>query len=136
MQYKILEIIFNSESYELITLEVNDKFGNMGITGVCILEYDTNFAKINLLLLSCRVLGRNIEKVFIREIIKRVTSRNIKTLYSTYIRSTKNEQVSSFYPDNYFTLIKNEDSRINYELKLPIENINEINYINCLWKIK
>lgn len=63
----------------------------MGLTGVCILEYDLNFARIDFLLLSFRILGRKIEKVFIFEIIKRVSSRNIKVLYSSYIRSLKNE---------------------------------------------
>lgn len=131
-----LERFINSERYEVISLEVKDKFGDMGLTGVCILEYDLNFARIDLLLLSCRILGRKIEKVFISEIIKRVSSRNSKILYSSYIRSAKNVQVSNFYPENNFILVKNEDSKFDYKLELPVENINEINYINCLWKVK
>lgn len=131
-----LERFINSERYDVITLNVKDKFGDMGLTGVCILEYGLNFARIDLLLLSCRVLGRKIEKVFISEIIKRVSSRNIKILHSSYIRSAKNVQVSNFYPENNFTLVKNEKSKFDYELHLPIDNMNEINYINCLWKVK
>ena len=66
----------------------------MGIVGVCIIINDM----IDTFLLSCRALGRNVEK----QMLKIVSYKGLK---AKYIPSDKNHQVKSFYQNNGFELI-------------------------------
>jgi FkbH-like protein len=130
------ELFINSDNYDVISIEVKDKYGDMGITGICVVEYNNDSAKINLFLLSCRILGRNIEKVFLNEIINRISSKNVKLLSSNYIENSKNIQVKNFYSDNNFKLINTEGAKFEYELKLPLKAKYNDKNIKCIWKVK
>ena len=46
-------------------LNLQDKFGDYGITGVCIVKVVGGIADVDTFLLSCRILGRYVEKVFL-----------------------------------------------------------------------
>jgi len=52
-----LKKVFLKHEYELYTIKVSDKFSNLGVVGVVILNQNT----IEAFSLSCRALGRNIE---------------------------------------------------------------------------
>ncbi len=139
-RYSITDIqyFYESNHYDVISIEVSDKFGNSGVTGVGVVSYDGNGgAEIDTLLLSCRVLGRNIETEFINEIIKTVKTRNVKYLKAKYIKTFKNAQVANFYEKNHFEAIESNDSGTSYCLKLDNCHIdNSVNGIEILWKKK
>ena len=46
--------------------------------------------------MSCRVIGRQIEKVFFDSIYKKIDSKNNK-IYAKYIKTQKNDQVKDYY---------------------------------------
>lgn len=79
------------------TLNVSDKFGDSGITGVLIAKLDGNSANIDTLLLSCRVLGKDIETAFVNEILGRLLKFGISKVIGVYIPTLKNGQVANFY---------------------------------------
>jgi FkbH-like protein len=137
-RYSSVEIskFMNDISYNVFSLEVSDKFGDSGITGICFVSYNNNIATIDNLLLSCRVLGRNIEIQFLNEIIEYIFSKNNDFIQSRYIKTFKNEQVSSFYEKFNFNLISNTKDEKNYNLIKSNFKKNQINYINTLWKRK
>ena len=47
---------------DIIHISVQDRFGDYGIVGLCIIDYLDNQANIDSFLMSCRVIGRKIEK--------------------------------------------------------------------------
>ena len=51
---------------DVIYVKLEDKFGDMGIIGACILIYNHNEVLFDTFLLSCRALGRKVEDVFIK----------------------------------------------------------------------
>ncbi len=51
--------------WTVMSLFVRDKFGESGLTGVLIAHKDGDVGIIDSLLMSCRILGRNIEKAFV-----------------------------------------------------------------------
>ena len=71
-------------------------------------------------LLSCRILGRKIENVFLHEILKKLRFNKISSLQGTYIKTNKNSQCKNFYIDNNFKKIKN-----NYFI--TIKNLKKLN---------
>ena len=86
------------EGYIIYTIRVEDKFGDTGLTGVIIIQPLPNkIWKIDSFLLSCRVLGRNIEKIILNFISKKLIKINGQTILGEYIPSKKNMLVKDLY---------------------------------------
>lgn len=79
---------------KIYTLSVKDKFGDHGITGVCIVMDN----QISNFLLSCRILGKGIEYAFMDYIIEDLKKSNHKYIFGKYVPSEKNMQSGAFYP--------------------------------------
>jgi FkbH-like protein len=108
----------------IFTLSVSDKFGDSGLTGTCIVKIEKDKAMIDSLLLSCRILGKGIEKAFVKHVLRALQSEGIVEVSASYIPTTKNSQVAGFYKDVGF-VIKNEDEKQvkHYRLNLSKETI-------------
>ena len=70
------------------------KYGDNGLTAMAIIVLDGNTATIDSLLMSCRIIGRNIEKVIMNNLIQWMIDHEIKEIISEYIPTKKNMQVS------------------------------------------
>ena len=77
----------------LITFSVSDKYSDSGIVASIILEKKNIFFQIKEFLISCRALGRNLEYIFIRQIIKNFY---IKDLRICYLKTERNEPFIKF----------------------------------------
>jgi len=114
---------------------VKDKFGDNGITLLAIVTFDT-ISKISLIdsyLLSCRILGRGIENVFLNFILNQVYLKGYRKIEACYLPTTKNGQVRDFYEKNGFRIKEQADSIIKYvidmEKEIEIESYYKIIYI-------
>jgi FkbH-like protein len=114
--------------HKIFTLSVSDKFGDSGITGLCIVQIVDRDAYIDSLLLSCRILGKNIENAFLSFILKILQSKGIKKIAADYIPSAKNAQVIDFYEKNGFTVEKEDENRVKHyttqlsEMEIKLSN--------------
>jgi FkbH-like protein len=105
---------FLSNNYLIFSLSVKDKFGDYGITGVSIIEIKNSEAYIDTYLLSCRILGKGIEKAFIYFVINKLIDKGIKTIRSEYIPTSKNMQTEKFFDELGFSLKNSSDGRKSY----------------------
>jgi len=115
----------------IFAFEVKDKYGDSGITGAVIVQIDseTKVAIIDSFLMSCRVIGRNIEQAFFDFLIKYLQKANVETINAQYIKTYKNEQVINFYDALGFTC-KDDDGIVkNYQLIADNYKSNNIDYI-------
>lgn len=101
-----LESMLTDPLVEIYILSVSDRFGDSGITGLGILRYGPKDAVIDTLLLSCRVLGRKVEDVFLAFMAERVRNRGGRHMAGEYIPSKKNGQVANFYTDRGFETVR------------------------------
>ena len=124
---------YASFDYDVISLNVSDKYGPSGITGLCIIKYNKSDAFIDTFLLSCRVLGRNIEITFLNEIINHITRKKVKNIYSTFIKTPKNNHLENFFDQNGFELKTNINGIKNYSYNFDYKQ-NKIKFINVIWK--
>lgn len=124
-----------SDASTIIAINVSDKFGGSGITGLCILTHESGkqSADIDTLLLSCRVLGRNIEFVFMQVILDYLAGRGCKHVTAEYKATQKNMQVSGFYEKAGFTLVDASDNQKKYTLDMQDRIENNINYIGIVY---
>ena len=121
----------HSNTKHVFTSSVSDKFGDSGLTVVCIvfIDKDKAFATIDSLLMSCRIIGRNIEFVFIDQIFQFLKSSGIKTIISKFVKTAKNNQVSDFYDKIGFSINKDNDNQKEYILNIEEYQNSTIEYI-------
>ena len=86
-----------NENYFVFSVKVEDKFGDNGITGTSIIEKQGKEWRIDIFLLSCRVIGRAIEKVMLARIIEQAKKEGVKTLIGEFIPTAKNSPAKNFY---------------------------------------
>jgi FkbH-like protein len=104
-------------------LRVKDRFGDNGITGLIMVEMDKESAKINTYLLSCRILGREIEYTFINYMLNKLKDCSINKVHAVFIATQKNKQVENFYDTVGFKVVKTSDDGKEYELSLDNNNL-------------
>ena len=114
-----------SNDVDVISLKLIDKFGDSGIVGVCILKYIEQKAVIDTFLLSCRVLGRGVEEVFIIHALKLAKQRGFELVIGEFFPTAKNAQVKDFFPKQGFEPIsssnKEDDGRYLLNIKETIK---------------
>lgn len=81
------------------TLQVRlaDAFGDNGMIGVVICRPAGGDWEIDTWLMSCRVLGRQVESAVLDEIVRATAERGIEALVGRYIPSGRNELVKDHY---------------------------------------
>jgi FkbH-like protein len=119
---EILELTGNSLVF---CFDASDRFGESGITGAAVIKQCDDGAIIDTFLLSCRILGRNIEIEFLTQILLTLKRNNVKTVSANYFETPKNKKFGKFYED--FGFRKKNDEL--FELDLNSANIKPINYI-------
>jgi FkbH-like protein len=121
----------NSSVY---AFSLSDKFGDSGVTGLSIVTANgnTDTADIDTLLMSCRVIGRNIEYTFMDYVIEKTKEKKVNTLKSEYIKTHKNEQVKEFFDRCSFRLIDEDDSIRNYKLDISTYVPQKLDYIEVI----
>lgn len=124
-----IEAIKDSSTQSYLSLSVSDKFGDSGLTGVAIVSYEGDKGKIYDLLMSCRIMGRNIEFVFMDYIMNFLKDHGCSTIEANYIPTQKNKPVIDFYEKCGFPLVEEKDGSKQYLIKMENYKYQDINYI-------
>ncbi len=108
-----LEEIAANEQYITLYGKLVDKFGDNGVVSVVFGHTDdtdnTTF-HIDLWLMSCRVLKRNMEFAMMDELASQCLKRSITTIYGYYYPTAKNKMVKDFYALQGFEKIQEDES--------------------------
>jgi FkbH-like protein len=125
-----LAALSSNPDWAVISLSVRDKFGESGLTGVLIARREGETGIIDSFLMSCRILGRTIEKAFVLEAFALMErSWGIKTWRAEFIPTHKNQQVAEFWPSIGFRKLDCQDGQISYELPFAAPILEPITYI-------
>jgi len=131
---EIRELI-DSPKASVIAIGVSDKFGDNGITGLAIIKNNSDEAELDTLLMSCRIIGRNIEKFFFDFIVSFLKEIKVTSLKASYIKTLKNSQVKNFFDDLGFMVLNVDQGNKYYTLNLADYNSHKINYMQIKkWK--
>ena len=104
-RYTLAEIEDMSNSPEYITLygKLSDKFGDNGLISIVIGNIKNDECHIDLWLMSCRVLKRDMEFAMLDILINECKKSNIKTLIGYYYKTNKNAMVQDLFEKFGFT---------------------------------
>ena len=116
---------------KVFAFSVSDKLGDSGVTGLCIINFNGKIktTDIDTFLMSCRIIGRNIEYAFMDYLMNYIKDHKIKTVTAKYIKTQKNEQVNNFYEKCSFILINSHDSDKDYILNLEDYKPKKLTYV-------
>ena len=122
---------FLAQGWKIWCIGVADKFGDNGITGCIMVNGDT----IDTFLLSCRILGKGIEKAFIKKILGILKAGGVTEVKADYLPTAKNAQVKDFYDRCGFLCTGEEaDGRRSYLLELKDADLNIEKYYHINMK--
>ena len=121
----------DSDDHVVFTFELSDKFDSSGTTGLAIVRLNSthNKALLDTFLMSCRVIGRNVEYNFFQFIIECLKGRGIEKLEARYVQTLKNEQVKDFYNKCGCMLIRQNEKERFYNISLNQSHNIALDYI-------
>jgi FkbH-like protein len=83
--------------YGVYSVAAKDRFGDHGIIGVLILEFADDACRIDTFLLSCRVIGRGIERLMVAFAAETAQRRDRRVLIGEFLPTPKNAPAAGFY---------------------------------------
>ena len=92
---EISALISENKGLNLV-VDVQDKFGDYGTVGLLLANVDGNELWINSFLLSCRVLGRNVEENILQELIEYCKMNGLKSIKALFKSTGKNKPIIDF----------------------------------------
>lgn len=124
--------MLDDPSFHVITFNVSDLYGDYGTVGMVIVELvsnDQGIYTIDSFLMSCRIIGRNIEFRVFDEIISVLKNSGVPRINSSYVATAKNSQVASLYDKIGFDVVAHSSQCKEYSLNLQKYIPHNFNYI-------
>lgn len=125
-----IEKILNDNSHQCFIFSAEDDFGDHGQIGLSIIKnnYDNSSAFLDTFLLSCRILGRDIELWMMQSILNKLNKDGIKTLEVEYLETERNGLVRDFLSkcDSSFKKQYNSGKNITLSTCKAIVEVNKM----------
>ncbi len=127
-----IESAASDEKHITLYGKLSDMFGDNGVVSVVIGEINDKVCDIELWLMSCRVLKKNMEYAMLDRLVEECVAMGITKIIGHYYPTAKNSMVKNLFADFGFAKTK-EDENGNTEWELYVdgyENKNNVIRIN------
>lgn len=111
-----MEEVLDNPKYISLYGKLSDMFGDNGIVALTIGEIKGNELHIDLWLMSCRVLKRDMEVAMMDTLVELAGTKGIEKIYGYYYPTSKNKMVENFYEERGFILLKEDNGNKTYSL--------------------
>jgi FkbH-like protein len=125
LNYSQILSISKKDNYIKLFGDLKDKFGDNGIVSVIIGRLEKKICYIDLFLMSCRVLKRNLEHAMIDELVKNCMNSGILLIKAHYFKTDKNEMVNNLYDELNFELVNKTFDKSVWQLE--VSNYQKLN---------
>lgn len=92
-----VEAMLAADDVDVLTVAYADRFGQEGVVGLGILRHASDEARLDTLLLSCRVIGRRVERRLLLELARRAQARGARRLSAEFLPTSKNGVAAGFF---------------------------------------
>ncbi len=114
-----IEELSKDDSYITLYGKLIDRFGDNGLVSVVIGHVIEDVCEIDLWIMSCRVLKRDLEYAMMDELVRRCREKGVKKIVGHYYPTAKNSMVKDFYALQGFEKI-GEDGKGNTDWSFEI----------------
>ena len=128
-----MEMRAKDENYITLYGKLEDKFGDNGIVSVVIGKRVKEECHIELWIMSCRVLKRDMEYAMLDTLIETCQNKGIKKIRDFYYPTAKNAMVKDFYGKMGFSQVAcdaSENSEWELEISSSWKRMNDVISIN------
>lgn len=123
-----MEAVMADDRYIRLYGKLEDKYGDNGVITVVLGRKEDTVLHIELWLMSCRVLKRDMELAMLDSLVEQAKKQGIKTLRGYYFKTPKNNMVREFYGALGFTKISEQENG-DSEWELEIDNYENKNKV-------
>ena len=113
-----IQNLINSHEYDVFSYQVADKFGDSGIIAVVVVNETEDIPIIEEFVMSCRVMGKNIENAIIDDVEEYIYNKGYDSLRANYIKSDKNMPVCDLYEGLGYSIVEEDKLFKNYIIDL------------------
>lgn len=113
-----MEAVFKSDSHIRLYGKLTDKFGDNGVVSVVIGEIrNKTELHIDLWLMSCRVLKREMEYAMLDKLVAAAKEKGIEAIYGYYYPTAKNNMVKELFGSFGFDKISDNEGNTVWKLE-------------------
>lgn len=123
-----IERFASSEEHITLYGRLEDKFGDNGVVAVMSGHMEDEDFHIDLWLMSCRVLKRDMECAMMDKLLEKCRDKGIKKVIGYYYPTAKNVMVKDFYKEMGYSLIS-EDTAGNTVWQIEVEGYQPLNHV-------
>ncbi|MBQ3566661.1 MAG: HAD family hydrolase, partial [Oscillospiraceae bacterium] len=106
-----IEDISKNKNYITLCGRLSDKFGDNGIVSVIIGKKNNDCIDVELWLMSCRVLKRDMEYAMLDSLVRQAELHGINKIKGYYYKTKKNSMVKNLFSDFGFEKISENNSQ-------------------------
>jgi FkbH-like protein len=122
-----------------LQVRLTDRYGDNGMISVVICRrVDAAAWEIDTWLMSCRVLGRGVERILLKEIITAARAAGIRTIIGRYLPTDRNALVKGHYAELGFALVEEKAGgetcwqiQTEADVKTPPMRISRVGFNNA-----
>lgn len=108
-QAELAAFMAEPETATMLLGTAEDRFGNHGIVIVAVARHDGKRAVIESLVMSCRVIARQVETAFLGALLGSLRDRGVTDVIASYRPTPKNALVAELYPSHGFKSLEVAD---------------------------
>ena len=124
-----IEAVARNKEYITLYGKLEDKFGDNGVVALCIGHLSEGICHIELWLMSCRVLKRDMECVMLDSLVANCKKAGITEIRGYYYPTAKNGMVKNFYRDMGFEQLSEDSNGSSWSLDIRDSYINKNKHI-------
>ena len=105
-----IEQVAGSDDYIDLYGKLEDKFGDNGVVSVVIGHREDDTLHLDLWIMSCRVLKRDMEYAMMDTLVEKARALGIRTIRGYYYPTAKNHMVENFYETMGFSKVSGDEA--------------------------
>lgn len=128
-----IQRIVESTDSDVYYVKLKDKFTDLGLIGVAIVNIRGEDTYIDTLALSCRALGRGVENALLTFVLQQAKCRGSNRVVGRYVPTAKNAQVADFFEKQGFCKLAGDASGSDWEWRFSEkDNLTYPEYIELM----
>ena len=84
--------------------------------------------------MSCRVIGREIERAFLGELLRELARRGVGRVRGDYMPTAKNGMVREFYASCGFRLVETDGAKSTWSFSMGRAQLPSSQFVATVWE--